>query len=121
CPIQTKLRPMPVHDGSGSGQDERLPPPGPEGFQRNPEQLVQGCQSTARLRVQSQQLLTQSQVFKDEVLPGTESADHQPEEMPERHDTDKGSNLKSTLKRREARRFHPQQPPRPNLRCPSRA
>src|SRR5271167_2437309 len=60
-PIQTKPRPMPVHDGSRSDQDERLPPPGPEGFQRNPEQLVQGSQSTARsLRVQSQQLLTQS-------------------------------------------------------------
>jgi hypothetical protein len=56
-PIQTKPRPMPVHDGSRSDQDERLPPPGPARSQRNPEQLVQGGQSTARsLRVQSQQL-----------------------------------------------------------------
>ena len=59
---------------------------GPARLQRNPEQLVQGRQSTARLmRVQSQQLLTKSEVFKDKVLPGTKSADHRPEEMPERH------------------------------------
>jgi hypothetical protein len=88
---------MPVHHGSRSDQDERLPPAGPEGFQRNPEQLVQGSQSTARsLRVQNQQLLTQSQVFEDEVLPGTESADHPPKEMPERHDH--GKNLTGTVR-----------------------
>ena len=77
---------MPVHDGSRSDQDERRPPPGPERSQRNPEQFVQGSQSTARLlRVQSQQLLTKSEVFKDKVLPGTKSANHRTEEMPERH------------------------------------
>jgi hypothetical protein len=55
---------MPVHDGSRSDQDERLSPPGPARSQRNPEQLVQGSQSTARLlRVQSQQLPTKSQIF----------------------------------------------------------
>src|SRR5260370_29529874 len=70
-PIQTKPRPMPVHDGSRSDQYERLRPPGPARFQRNPEQLVEGRQSTARsLRMQSQQLLTKSEVFKDKVLPG---------------------------------------------------
>ena len=37
------------------------------------------------LRMQSQQLLTESQVFQDEVLAGAESADHPPEEMPEQH------------------------------------
>jgi hypothetical protein len=42
-------------------------------------------------RVQSQQLLTERQVFKDEVLPGPESADHPPEEMPKQHDN--GENL----------------------------
>jgi hypothetical protein len=46
--------------------------------------------------VQSQQLLTQSQVFEDEVLPGTESADHPPEEMPERYDH--GKNLTGTIR-----------------------
>src|ERR1700736_2503343 len=32
----------------GSDQDERLCPPGPERSQRDPEQLVQGSQSTPR-------------------------------------------------------------------------
>ena len=85
-PIQTKPGAMPVHDGSRSDQDERLGPPGPARSQRNPEQLVQGSQSTARLlRVQSQQLPTESQVLEDEVLPGTESADRPTEEMSKRH------------------------------------
>src|SRR5215469_6130605 len=66
---------MPVHHGSGSNQDERLPPPGPEHSQGNPEQFVQGSQSAARsLRVQSQQLLMESQILKDELLMGAESA-----------------------------------------------
>src|SRR6266403_3573652 len=47
-PIQTKSRSLPVYDGSRSDQDERLPPPGPAHSQRNPEQFVQGSQSTAR-------------------------------------------------------------------------
>src|SRR5205807_2708645 len=73
-PIQMKPLPMPVHDGSRSDQDERLPPPGPASSQRHPEQLVQGSPSMARpLHVQSQQLLTERQVFKDEVLPGPAS------------------------------------------------
>jgi hypothetical protein len=38
------------------------------------------------LRVQSQQLPTESQVLEDEVLPGTENAYQPTEEMPERHD-----------------------------------
>ena len=78
---------MPVHDGSGSNQDERLPPPGPEHSQGNPKQLVQGSQSTAwPLLVQSQHLLMESQVFKDEVLLGAESAEQPAEQMSERHD-----------------------------------
>src|SRR5215472_17193429 len=88
---------MPVHDGSGSNQDERLPPPRPERSQRNPEQLVQGSQSTARsLRVQNQQLLMESQVFEDEVLAGAKRADHPPEEMPERHNH--GKNIIGTIR-----------------------
>jgi hypothetical protein len=86
-PIETKPGAMPVHDGSRSDQDERLGPPGPARSQGNPEQLVQGSESTARLlRVQSQQLPPESQVLEDEVLPGTENADQATEEMSERHD-----------------------------------
>ena len=87
CPIQTEPCPMPVHNGSGNDQDERLLPTGPAGSQGNPEQLVQGRKSTARsLRVQSQQLLTEGQIFKDEVLARPERADDPPEEIPERLD-----------------------------------
>ena len=39
-------------------------------------------------------LLTESQVFEDETLPGTESADHPPQEIPEQHDH--GKNLIGT-------------------------
>ena len=85
-----------IHDGSRSDQDERVPPPGPERSQRNPEQLVHGSQSTARsLGVQSQQLLMKSQVFKDEVLSGMECADQPAEEMSKRHDHGKNSSGKS--------------------------
>src|SRR5215813_5626252 len=88
---------MPVHDASGSNQDQRLPPPGPERSQRHPEQLVQGSQSSARpLRVQSEQLPTESQVFEDEVLAGAKRADDPPEEMPERHNH--GKNIIGTIR-----------------------
>src|SRR5215468_7054324 len=88
---------MPAHDGSGSNQDERLPPPRPEHSQGNPEQLVQGSQSSAMpLRVQSEQLPTESQVFEDEVLAGEKRADDPPEEMPERHNH--GKNLIGTIR-----------------------
>src|SRR6516164_659390 len=88
---------MPVHDGSRSNQDERLPPPRPERSQRNPEQLVQGSQSSARpLRVQSEQLPTESQVFEDEVLAGAKRADDPPEEMPERYKH--GKNIIGTIR-----------------------
>jgi len=88
---------MPVHDGSGSNQDERLPPSRPEHSQRNPEQLVQGSQSSARpLRVQSEQLPTESQVFEDDVLARAKRADDPPEEMPERHNH--GKNIIGTIR-----------------------
>ena len=77
-----------VHDCSRSDQDERLAPPGPERSQRNPEQLVQDSQSTARL------LGVQSQVLEDEVPPGMESAAQPAEEMSERHDHGKNSSGK---------------------------
>src|SRR6516225_10205783 len=88
---------MPVHDGSRSNQDERLPPPRPERSQRKPEQLVQGSQSSARaLRMQSEQLPTESQVFEDEVLAGAQRADDPPEEMQERHNH--GKNIIGTIR-----------------------
>ncbi|PYU70328.1 MAG: hypothetical protein DMG52_25705, partial [Acidobacteria bacterium] len=100
-PIQPKSRSMPVYDGSRCDQDERLPPPGPAHSQRNPEQFVQGSQSTARsLRVQSQQLPTESQVFEDEVRPATERTDQPAEEMSERHDHGKNFSGNDRIKPR---------------------
>jgi hypothetical protein len=78
---------MPVHDRSWSDQDERFCPSRPERSQRDPEQLMQDGQSTARsFGVQREQLLTESQVFEQEVFPGTESAGHPAEKMPEQYD-----------------------------------
>ena len=75
----------------------RLPLPGPERTQRNPEQHVQSSQSMARsLHVRRQRLSTDSQVFEVEVLPGTESADHATKEMSER--SDHGKNLFRTIR-----------------------
>jgi hypothetical protein len=60
-------------------------------------QFMQGSQSTSRsLGVQSQQLLTESQVFEQKVFPGAKSADHPAEEMPEQYDH--GKNLIGTVR-----------------------
>jgi hypothetical protein len=50
------------------------------------------------LRVQSQQLPTESQVFEDEVRPATERTDQPAEEMPERHDHGKNFSGKDRIK-----------------------
>jgi hypothetical protein len=46
--------------------------------------------------MQSEQLLTESQVFEDKILPTTESADHPTEDIPERHDH--GKNFIGTVR-----------------------
>jgi hypothetical protein len=87
---------MPANDGSGRNQNERSPPSGPESLQDNPEQLVQDGQSPARtVSVQRKKLLTQSEIFENEILSGTECNDKPSQEMPERHDYGRnhGSNL----------------------------
>src|ERR1700730_10247291 len=86
---------MPAHDGPWSNQHERLRPPRPERSQRDPEQLVHRSQSTARsFGMQGQQLLTESQVFDDEVFPRTKSRDNPSEDIPEH---DHGKNLIGTV------------------------
>jgi hypothetical protein len=48
---------------------------------------VQTCQSAARaFGVPSQQLLTESKIFKDQILSGTERTDNPSQEMPDRRD-----------------------------------
>jgi hypothetical protein len=87
---------MPAHNRSGGDQDEGLLPSGPHPPQHHPEQLMYGSQSTARsLDVQSQQLLTQSEVFEDKALSREESRANPSDEMPER--CDHGRNFTGTL------------------------
>ncbi len=91
---------MPANNGSRSDHDERLRPLRPECFQHDPEQLVRGCQSTAwSFGMQSEQLLTESEIFKDEVLSRSESADDPAEKMPQRHEfgRNQGQNLIETM------------------------
>ena len=86
---------MPVHDGSGSNQDERLPPLRPERSQRNPEQLVQGSQSSARsLRMQMRAVADGEPSFRGQGPRGR--LDDPPEEMPERHNH--GKNIIGTIR-----------------------
>ena len=67
---------MPVDDGSGCDQDERLFPSSPDLPHADPEQLVGRRQSPARrLGVESQELLTKSKVFQDKILAGPEGAE----------------------------------------------
>src|SRR5258708_27764534 len=78
---------MPADNGSRSDQDQRLRPLRPERSQRNPEQLLQDSQLTARpFGVQRQNLLPESKILKNKVLSGTESTDNPSQEMSERYD-----------------------------------
>src|ERR1700676_5095653 len=66
----------------GVTRNERLRPPRPEPSQRDPEQLVQRRESTARSGgVKSQQLLTEGEIFENEILPRTESTDNPAQEI----------------------------------------
>jgi hypothetical protein len=67
---------MPVDDGSGCDQEERLFPSSPELAHADPEQLVRRRQSPAGpLGVESQELLTKSKVFQNKILAGPEGAE----------------------------------------------
>src|ERR1035438_8226938 len=64
---------MPADNGSGCHLDERFLPSSPALSQYDPEQLVGRSESPARaLGVKSQQLLTQSKIFEDDILAGPE-------------------------------------------------
>ena len=101
-----EIPPMPVHDGSRSDQDEGFLPTGPARSQRNPEQLVKDRELMAKSWcMQGQQLLTEGQIFKDEVLAGPESADDPPKEMSEPHDHGKKFSGKVRLQLAPSRSF----------------
>ena len=76
---------MPVHNGSGSNQDERLLPAGPAGSQGNPvcaKQRIDGevvaCAEPA--------IADEGPDFQGRGPPALKAADLPPEEMPERHE-----------------------------------
>src|ERR1019366_9132623 len=75
---------MPADNRSRCYQDKRLFPSRPQPSQRNPEQLVRRSQSPPRtVGVEGEQLLTQSQVFKEEVPACAKGTAKPAEEMPE--------------------------------------
>ena len=86
---------MPVDDGSGCDQDERLFPSSPELAHADPEQLVRRRQSPARpLGVERQELLTKSEAFQDEIPARMECTDNPANQVSEPHDH--GKNLTET-------------------------
>ena len=87
---------MPADNGSGCHHDERLFPSSPSPSQHNPEQLVRRSEPLARtFGMESEQLLTQGEIFKDEILAGTESTNNPTNEGPEAHDHGKNLNESS--------------------------
>lgn len=73
---------MPADNRSGCNQDEGLFPSGPQPWQRNPEHLVRHHESPSRtVGVESEQLLTQGEVFKDEVCAGPKNTDQPAEDV----------------------------------------
>ena len=86
---------MPGGDSFWCHQDERLFPPSPDPSQHDPEQLLWGGESSAMsFGMESEQLLTQSEIFEDEILAGTERTNNPAEQVPEPHNH--GKNLNET-------------------------
>src|SRR5438034_1085537 len=75
---------MPIDDRSRRHEDKRSFPSRPDSSQGNPEQFVYRRQAATRsFGVKHQQLLTESQVFKDEILAGAENANDPADQVPE--------------------------------------
>jgi hypothetical protein len=87
---------MPTDNGSGCYEDKGLFPSRPSPSQHDPEQPLQGGQSSPRtFGMEYQQLLTQGEIFKDEILVGTESSNNPTKKLPKPHHH--GKNLNETL------------------------
>src|SRR5580704_12649973 len=96
-PIRPEASPMPTRDSSWCHEDQRLRPVRPQAFQHYPEQLVRRRESIAMSPgVQRCQLLTEGEVFQDEVLARTDRTENPAEEISEKHDH--GQNLNETLR-----------------------
>ena len=83
-PIQAKAGPVPAHDSLRSDDEECLLPLRPQPTDGNPEELVQQIERRPRTTpFQHGQLLSQHEVFKDEIPAVTEDAKKRPEREPE--------------------------------------
>src|ERR1039458_1458434 len=77
---------MPADNRSRCHQNKRLFPSRPQPLQRNPEQLVRRSQSPPRtVGLEGEQLLTQSQVFKDEAPAGLKHTQEPAENVSKQH------------------------------------
>jgi len=72
-PVKRKPRPVPTHDGLWTHNNESLFPSGPESPRKNPEELIERCQSRPWMpSFQRRELLTKGQVFKKEPTTNAE-------------------------------------------------
>ena len=87
---------MPLHYRSRRDKNQGNLPPRPEPPQENPEQLVQGGESTPwSYGVQCQQLLTERQILEHEILVRAERADDPADKVAKR--CEHGQNLIAML------------------------
>src|SRR6266852_854848 len=72
-PVKRKPRPVPTHDRLWTHNNESLFPSGPESPRKNPEELIERCQSRPWMpSFQRRELLTKGQVFKKEPMTSAE-------------------------------------------------
>ena len=84
-PVQLEARPMPPNDSLRLEEDQRPIPSRPEPPQDHPEQFI--GRGKSRLRVplfQNAELLTQRQVFQEQVVARTGGSNEQDEQEPQR-------------------------------------
>ena len=79
-PIHAKAGPVPAHNRFGSDDDDRLLPLRPQPTDGNPEELVKQIDSRPRTTpFQHGQLLSQHEVFEDEIPAAKEESKERPE------------------------------------------
>ncbi len=74
-PVHTKTSPVPADDGFRRDDDKRLLPRRPDPPSDYPEELIEKPETRARMStLQSEELLTQSEIFEKETLPSATEA-----------------------------------------------
>jgi len=83
-PVQTKTSPVPADDGFRRDDDERLLPRQPDPPSDYPEELIEKPETRARVStLQSEELLTQSDILEKETSPPTKEAVQHSETEPD--------------------------------------